>query len=461
MNDLTPTFERESGLVILEGSPAGVAREASLTPMPGLNLAFDRVDGHLCRAMITTLDTAGSGILSDQVSAMLARLFGAEAPSVVVDVARSPWGASKIARVLSPEPGLAGTLSSLARLDAARSTSPVPPGSPWWAAEAAELAERAGLAGRARTEANQALVKLVGQLDGLDTATLPEQATRAARTVAAINAATDPAAAGRLRAALGDGTGKWSRRAGRSGWSGPRLATPPVTPVFDVGAEVESLDKDRLRLMGLHWMLDPRWVPEGLFQAGLSPHSDLFVRYEGARGRVTAEALLAPGANCDALSDYQVRIVDPSIRRILAQADFTVAQSRARSDIQSRFPLDELPESWVEVGPATLWPVRSAKVHRIRRALRWADAALRAERAPTALAPASARGDWAALAAMAWERCRRDWAAAGDADRAQAAWRAAIATRTCDPRAPSVAAEMIARQAPIDGPAYLAEILGN
>ncbi len=55
MNDLTPTFERESGLVILEGSPAGVAREASLTPMPGLNMAFDRVDGHLCRATITTL----------------------------------------------------------------------------------------------------------------------------------------------------------------------------------------------------------------------------------------------------------------------------------------------------------------------------------------------------------------------------------------------------------------------
>jgi hypothetical protein len=62
---------------------------------------------------------------------------------------------------------------------------------------------------------------------------------------------------------------------------------------------------------------------------------------------------------------------------------------------------------------------------------------------------------------MAWERCCRDWAVAGDADRAQAAWRAAIATRTCDPRAPSVAAAEIARQAPIDGPAYLAEILGS
>jgi hypothetical protein len=233
-------------------------------------------------------------------------------------------------------------------------------------------------------------------------------------------------------------------------------------PVFDVAAEVESLDKDRLGLIDLHWILDPGWVREGLFQAGLSPHSDLFVRYEGAHGRVTAEALLVPGADCDALSGYQVRIVDPSVRRVLAQASFTIAQSQARAHIQPRFPLDEVPESWVEVVPANPWPVRSTKIYRIRRALRWADAALRAERAPAALAPASARGDWAALAAVAWERCRRDWAAAGDADRAQAARRrAAIASRTCDPRAPSVVAAEVPCQSLIDGPAYLAETLGS
>jgi hypothetical protein len=459
MNDLTPTFERESGLVILEGRASGVAGEAPLTPLPGLSLAFDRVDGQLCRAIITTCETAGFTGVSEQVAEMLVRLFGAEAPGVLADAARSPREASRAARALCPEPGLAGTLSSLARLDAARATSPVPPDSPWWAAEAAELAERAGLAGRARAEAHHALVKLVGQLGRLDAVMLPEQAVRAARTVAAIRAATEPAAANRLRAALGDGIGKWSPRPGRSG---PRLATPSPVPVFDVATEVESLDKDRLDLIGLHWMVDPRWVPKGLFQAGLSPNSDLFIRYEGAHGRVTAEALLAPGADCDALSGYLVRIVDPSIRRVLAQAGFTVAQSQARADLQPGFPLDELPESWVEVGPANLWPVRSAKVYRIRRALRWADAALRAERAPAALASASARGDWAALAAAAWERCCRDWAATNDADRAQAARRrAAIASRTYDPRAPSVAAAEVPCQAPIDGPAYLAEILGS
>ena len=86
---------------------------------------------------------------------------------------------------------------------------------------------------------------------------------------------------------------------------------------------------------------------------------------------------------------------------------------RVRAELQLPFPLDELPESWIEVVQDKLWPVRSAKGHRIRRALRWADAALRAERAPAGLAPHAAHEDWAALAATAWERCRRDWEAAG------------------------------------------------
>ncbi len=117
-----------------------------------------------------------------------------------------------------------------------------------------------------------------------------------------------------------------------------------------------------------------------------------------------------------------------------------------------------------------LWPVRSAKGHRIRRALRWADAALRAERAPAALAPESTREDWAALTAAAWERCRRDWEAAGDADRAYlAAVRQAALdrkaldgrARTCIPKPPSDTAAKIARQTPIEGPSYLAEALGR
>ena len=58
MNDLTPSFERETGQVILEGLPAGVAGEAPLIPVPGLDLAFDRADGRLCRVVV---DAAGTG----------------------------------------------------------------------------------------------------------------------------------------------------------------------------------------------------------------------------------------------------------------------------------------------------------------------------------------------------------------------------------------------------------------
>ena len=436
MNDLTPSFERETGQVIIEGLPPGVAGEAPLIPVPGLDLAFDRADGHLCRVVVDTAGTDGPVAVGEQVAAILIQLFGAQALSMVSDTAADttaePAGASARERVLSLEPQLAGTLSSLARLDAARATSPVPPGSPWWAAEAAELAKRADLPARASAEAHRALGKLLGQLDGIDTTVLPEPAVRAALAVAAITAADEPAAAARLREAIG-----WR--------SGLPPAAPSPMPKFDVAAEVESLEKDRVRLAGLQWMLDPDLVPEMLFRPGLSPYSDLSVRNEGAQGQVVVEALLEPGADCGALSRCLVRLVDPTVRRVLAQAAFTkTAPDRVRAQLQLPFPLDELPESWIEVVQDKLWPVRSAKGHRIRRALRWADAALRAERAPAGLAPHSAHEDWIALAATAWDRCRRDWEAADDAECAGQAAR-----------------RQTAPQPLVDGPAYLAEALGR
>ena len=122
-------------------------------------------------------------------------------------------------------------MSSLARLDAARATSPVPPDSPWWAAEAAELAERAGLRVRAGAEAHQAVSKLLAQLDSLKT--LPAEAIRTATAAARIHAAADPQAAKRLVAAL-------KKLAAR----GQDRRPAPETG-FDVAAEVEQLEKDR------------------------------------------------------------------------------------------------------------------------------------------------------------------------------------------------------------------------
>ena len=74
---------------------------------------------------------------------MLVQLFGAHAPSVRAPIQRET-------RVLSPEPGLCRHVVEPGPPRRGAATSPVPPGSPWWAAEAAELAERAGLHARAQ-----------------------------------------------------------------------------------------------------------------------------------------------------------------------------------------------------------------------------------------------------------------------------------------------------------------------
>jgi hypothetical protein len=397
MNDLTPSFERETGQVTLDGLPAGAAGEAFLTPVPGLDLAFDRVDGRLCRAVVGVAGAGGSVAVGEHTAAMLIRLFGQEAPGVVLGAALPYGDEPQAVLALCPEPELARTLSSLARLYAAQATSPAPACSRWWAAEAAELAERAGL-----------------------------PATPGAKT-------------------------------------GPPPAAPPRVPVLNVAAEVESLGKDCTQMAGTQWMLDPGMVPAGLFQFGLSPYSDLVVSRARRQSRIVVETLLAPEADRRALSRCRARLVIPAVRRILAEAGFTAVGSKARAELRLPFRPDELAESWIEVVQDKRRPVRSATGHRTRRALRWADAALRAERAPAALDPAATREDWSALAAAAWDRCRIDWAAAGDADRAYLAARrqAVVDPRACVPRAPSATAAEIARRVPLAAPACLAEAMGS
>ena len=258
MNNLTPVFERETGQLILEGPPAGVAGEAPLIPVPGLELAFDRADGRLCRAVVEAAGDDGSFAVGEQAAAMLIRLFGPEALGLVSGTGSRDGPPT---RVLSSEPGLTAALSSLARLDAARATSPVPPDSPWWAAEAAELAERGGLRVRARAEAQQAVIKLLGQLDSLKT--LPAEAVRTAIAAASIHAVTDPQAAGRLRGALKKLTGRTPtarRRVPGSTWR-PRSS---------------AWNRTAAPVGGLHWMLDPGLAARRALPARVvAPHGPL------------------------------------------------------------------------------------------------------------------------------------------------------------------------------------------
>jgi hypothetical protein len=408
MNDLTPSYEPETGQVIVDGRPAGPAGEAGLVPVAGVDLAFDRSDGCLIRASVESDDAS--------VTTLLTRLFGPQAPAVLQDVAAQ---ARVRPSALTPEPGLCTALSRLARLDAARATSPVPGSSPWWAAEAAVLAERAGMHPRALAEAHRAVRALGG-----GPVAVPGEVARVALAAADIAADDDEDAVLRLRESI-------------------IVASRPDQPRtlgLNVAAEVEGLAKDCVRLPGLQWALDPGLVPDGLFRPGLSPHSDLRIRHDSSGDCVTVQATLVPGADATAVGRCQARLVDPAVRRVLARAGFEQAGSRVKANLHLPFSLDELGETWVEVVGRGDRPVRSSRAHRIRRALRWADAALRAERAPAGIAPQSATADWAALAAAAWERCRRDWEAAGDPDRAAA---------------------VLTPRVPLPDASYLAEVLGE
>jgi hypothetical protein len=207
---------------------------------------------------------------------------------------------------------------------------------------------------------------------------------------------------------------------------------------MDVAAEVANLQKDCLP--GLHWVLDPGVAPPEVFRPGLTPYSDLSVRRDVGSDCVIVQATLAPGASRQAVGRWHVRLVDPSRPaqwRVLAEAEFKITGSRLLAEL---LPPGGSEEAWIEVVDDPGRPVGSTKAHRIQRALRWADAALRAERAPKGIAPRSTPADWAALSRVAWERCRFDWEAAGDYGRA--------------------AAVLVSRM-PVPGPVYLAEILGE
>jgi hypothetical protein len=209
---------------------------------------------------------------------------------------------------------------------------------------------------------------------------------------------------------------------------------------LDVAAEVEAISNDCVRTPSLHWMLDPALAPARLFQPGLSPDSDLQVSHDAATGRVLVRVTIAAGADRAEAGRWHARLVDPAVRRVLAEARLASAGPLLQAELNPAFPVTEVREAWIEVVEESGRPVRSAKAHRIARALRWADAAIRAGRAPAGLSPQATGADWSALAAAAWQRCGRDWAAAGDPGRAAAA------------QFPG---------GPLPSPEYLAEILGE
>lgn len=449
MNHLAPSYERATGQVIFSGPPVGVAGEAAIEPVSGLELAFDRADSRLCWAVADTTGERAVGF-DPRVAAMLTRLFGPHTLDVVRRAVASPGDA----HVVCPEPGLTGVLSGLARLQLAQASSPISAKSPWWAAEAAGLAGGAGLASQAATLSSQALPGLLRQFYRCHRSAFPDRAVRTARVVAKNCAATHPEKAKQLLAAIGDTLDAPMGRCIQSG----------LVTTLDVAGEVALIQGKRVRSGGPQWLLDPARVPAGLFRFGLSPWTDLFVRRKIRQTRiVVVMAKLAPGADRYALSRCVARLVDPPVRRIVAQASFVVVGSRAIAELELKVPAEAWPEIWAEVADDNLQPVLSAKGHWASRARRWADAALRAERAPRGIDSRATPGDWAALAMAAWDRCGQDWTKAGDPGRAglAAGRRAAVAEWIRDPVRSTHKAETIACQEEAKDPYYLAEIVGH
>jgi hypothetical protein len=372
----TVAVDREAAQVTLCGRATGAAGSAYLTPAPGVELAFDRAGGWLSRVTVT-VSQAGHAAPVEAI-AWIAGVFGSAAAAAVRDAANGTVPCA----ALHLKSGTLGALSRLARLCTARVTSPVP-ASRLWAAEAAELARRAGLL-------------------------LPDWALSAAAAPAAVPAAARnlgpaiPAAV--LRLLPGHGP-----RPGTAGLLDAAADTAACAGT-ETGGQVET-------------SLDLRLVPSGVFRPGLWPAADLTLRpHQDGAPLIAVEAAVLPGVSPADLDGCRVRLVDAGRRQVLATAAFRVdASLRARAELPAPCGLRSLARSgavWAEVVGDERRPVEGVKLRRIRRALRWADAALRAQSGPSGLAPEFTDEQWTHLATLAWDHCRADWDAAGDPGRA-------------------------------------------
>jgi hypothetical protein len=384
---LTLAHDEDVGQVTLSGLPVGAAGGASLTPVEGVELSFDCADGRLCDVVVDTEQPGEAATVRPSALAFVSRLLGADADAAL----RQP-GRLNGSRIVTATPrDVLAALSRLARLDAARLTSPVAQ-SPLWTVEAAQLAARAQLRARATAETRRA-ADLVKRASG-SAARMLAAATPA---VADLVEDTEPWLAKRLREHVTTGRGR---------------SAAPAAPAPRADAPSAGRDKADCGLSsaGLQWWLDPRLVPPMLFRYGTWPGSELKV--QPAAANIVVELQLVPGADRQELRGCQARVVVPASRTVAASAPLhEVAESFVRAEL----PRPETDaEVWVEVVDDQNRPVLSGRLHRIRRAMRWADAALSAARQPAWLSDV----EQASLATQAWERCAQDWSAAGDADRA-------------------------------------------
>jgi hypothetical protein len=233
-------------------------------------------------------------------------------------------------------------------------------------------------------------------------------------------------------------------------------SVPPLLP--GLAATAANCDMAEVTGIEVAWALDPTLVPDGIFVPALSPEDDVIVRLRAGGRTLVVEAQLAAGAARGDLGQCRARLVLPVGRRLITEGSFSWPGPRVTAELELPGPVAELAGAWIEIVGNELMPVRGSELRYIRRALRWGDAAVRAEQRPDGLAPGFSEADWTAFAAVAWRRCWQDWSKAGDADRAYLAARrlASYDPATTVPAAPSEWAARLAGHPTRERPASIA-----
>lgn len=393
--ELAIAVDDDSGQLVAQGAQTGAAGGAVLEPTRGLSLLYDRVSGQLCRLTVELPGVTSDPYDEVAVRRVLRRLFGAEAAQVL---GRTFAGADDQPAVVqvSSTPA-AAAYSLLARHDAARATSPVP-ASALWPAEAALLAHNAGLRARARSDAARAAPGLAELLARI---ALPATVEPVAALVGQLAARDAPEAA----AFLDDPARRWFDGE-LPAWLAEHQTAGQAPCEQRVGAGCSP--------GGPRWALDLALVPSGVLLPALMPGDDLVVRPRPPCG-FEVRVRRGPQGSGEALRACQARLVDPCARTVIAEAPLTPDGTWMRAILPG---LPELAGCCVEIVGGPGRPVLGERSRRLRRALRWADAALRAERQPFGLAPGLGHSEWSGLAATGWQHCRRSWEAAGDQERA-------------------------------------------
>ena len=214
---------------------------------------------------------------------------------------------------------------------------------------------------------------------------------------------------------------RWTRKrpaAGRgdnSGWA----ARPPLG-LPRLGRRGRAAGEELPAPEALRRILVPPLLPRGSSALACRP-TPTCPRTTAPTRRVMVQAPLAPGADHEAVTRCHTRLVDPAVRRVLAQAPFTKAEVRgaqvtASSTSPSRWKRARMAGSrWCQGPPQPGPPSESAAWCGPRRC-----AGPMPRCGPSAPRPASPRSPPVQRLAgqpwpqLAWERCRRDWAAAGE-----------------------------------------------